>query len=218
MRVVLARPSDKLLRAWTAIDAERAGLSSDGVHHEVEGATHASLALQREDARITGEEILRVVEAVRTGRPLTRQSTTQCSEEGARSPENPTYMDNSFLAIRRAWEERLLPTRATLQSDCCSTVRRSPAARCLASSRGHRERRMIPRGSVLPPRSRRTGRGLRGSRGGCGAGRRSSYRARSCGSRPGLRRRVSSPPSRARLFRADDLRAGVARPDPTRER
>jgi pimeloyl-ACP methyl ester carboxylesterase len=64
-------PQDELRRAWTEINAELASnLSSDGVHHEVEEATHVSLAIERDDAALTSRSIVSVVEAARAGRPL----------------------------------------------------------------------------------------------------------------------------------------------------
>jgi hypothetical protein len=66
-------PQDELRRVWTRINAELANsLSSDGVHREVEGATHRSLAMERDDAAVTSRSIVSVVEAARTGRPLNR--------------------------------------------------------------------------------------------------------------------------------------------------
>ena len=54
-----------------AMDAEVAALSADGQHVVVEGATHLGLALEPEHARATSAAIRRVVEAARTGQPLT---------------------------------------------------------------------------------------------------------------------------------------------------
>ena len=54
-----------------AMDAEMAALSADGQHVVVEGATHLGLALEPEHARATSAAIRRVVEAARTGQPLT---------------------------------------------------------------------------------------------------------------------------------------------------
>lgn len=62
-------PTDELRRVWTSIDAGHATLSANGVHREVEGATHGSLAFDREDARSATESILQVVAAARTERP-----------------------------------------------------------------------------------------------------------------------------------------------------
>lgn len=54
----------------TAMQAELPALSSQGRHITVEGAYHEGLLAQRDDARVVTESILRVVEAVRSGRPL----------------------------------------------------------------------------------------------------------------------------------------------------
>jgi pimeloyl-ACP methyl ester carboxylesterase len=60
------RMGDKL----TAMQAELPGLSSQSRHITVEGAYHEGLLAQRDSARVVTESILRVVEAVRSGRPL----------------------------------------------------------------------------------------------------------------------------------------------------
>ena len=54
----------------TAMQAELPGLSSQSRHITVEGAYHEGLLAQRDSARVVTESILRVVEAVRSGRPL----------------------------------------------------------------------------------------------------------------------------------------------------
>ena len=63
--------ADKL----TAMQAELPSLSSNSQHITVEGAYHEGLLAQPEHARVVTESILRVVEAVRSGRPLTAAST-----------------------------------------------------------------------------------------------------------------------------------------------
>jgi pimeloyl-ACP methyl ester carboxylesterase len=60
------RMGDKL----TAMQAELPGLSSQSRHITVEGAYHEGLLAQRDSARVVTESILRIVEAVRSGRPL----------------------------------------------------------------------------------------------------------------------------------------------------
>jgi pimeloyl-ACP methyl ester carboxylesterase len=60
------RMGDKL----TAMQAELPGLSSQSRHITVQGAYHEGLLAQRDSARVVTESILRVVEAVRSGRPL----------------------------------------------------------------------------------------------------------------------------------------------------
>jgi hypothetical protein len=54
----------------TAMQAELPGLSSQDRHITVEGAYHEGLLVQRDRARVVTESILRIVEAVRSGRPL----------------------------------------------------------------------------------------------------------------------------------------------------
>jgi hypothetical protein len=46
-------------------------LSSNSIHVIVAGATHASLVIDPEAARVTSGAILQVVEAARTGAPVT---------------------------------------------------------------------------------------------------------------------------------------------------
>jgi pimeloyl-ACP methyl ester carboxylesterase len=48
-------------------------LSSDSTLRVVEGSTHESLVVDRDHAGKTSEEVMRVVEAVRTGRPLSER-------------------------------------------------------------------------------------------------------------------------------------------------
>jgi pimeloyl-ACP methyl ester carboxylesterase len=60
------RMGDKL----TAMQAELPGLSSQSRHITVEGAYHEGLLAQPDSARVVTDSILRVVEAVRSGRPL----------------------------------------------------------------------------------------------------------------------------------------------------
>jgi pimeloyl-ACP methyl ester carboxylesterase len=55
---------------YPEIQAELAALSSDSLHITVEGATHASLAFNPQDAHATSTAILQVVHAVRLGRPV----------------------------------------------------------------------------------------------------------------------------------------------------
>jgi pimeloyl-ACP methyl ester carboxylesterase len=53
-----------------ALQEELTALSSESSIRVVEGSTHTSLVVDRDHARQTSEEIVRVVEAVRTGQPL----------------------------------------------------------------------------------------------------------------------------------------------------
>jgi len=57
---------------WLEMQEELAALSSDSIHHVVEGATHESLLYERRDARVSSAAIDQVVEAVRSNRPLTQ--------------------------------------------------------------------------------------------------------------------------------------------------
>lgn len=52
---------------WVELQKELANLSSNSLHITVEGSTHSSLALNREDAVQTSAAILQVVAAARTG-------------------------------------------------------------------------------------------------------------------------------------------------------
>jgi pimeloyl-ACP methyl ester carboxylesterase len=58
--------------SWLEMQDELAGLSPDSVHRVVEGATHESLLYDKRDSQVTSATIEKVVEAARTGRPLTR--------------------------------------------------------------------------------------------------------------------------------------------------
>jgi pimeloyl-ACP methyl ester carboxylesterase len=60
------RMGDKL----TALQAELPALSTQSQHVTVQGAYHEGLLARRDHARVVTECILRVVDAVRTGRPL----------------------------------------------------------------------------------------------------------------------------------------------------
>lgn len=55
---------------WSELQAELALLSSDSLHVTLPEATHASLALDKEDAAKTSHGILQVVEAAHNGEPL----------------------------------------------------------------------------------------------------------------------------------------------------
>jgi pimeloyl-ACP methyl ester carboxylesterase len=57
---------------WLEMQDELAGLSPDSVHRVVDGATHESLLYDKRDSQVTSATIEKVVEAARTGRPLTR--------------------------------------------------------------------------------------------------------------------------------------------------
>jgi pimeloyl-ACP methyl ester carboxylesterase len=52
------------------LQAELAALSSNSTHHVVDGADHGSIVMSPEYARVVADDLCRVVEAVRTGRPL----------------------------------------------------------------------------------------------------------------------------------------------------
>jgi hypothetical protein len=57
-------------RAWQELQEELADLSSNSIHRVIKGSDHLSVVTNRSDAQQTSEEILRVVEAVRSGQPL----------------------------------------------------------------------------------------------------------------------------------------------------
>jgi len=65
-------PDNQVRRVWTEINGELAGLSTNGVHRVVQGATHESLVWKSEDAQVTIESIRQVLDAARTGQPLAR--------------------------------------------------------------------------------------------------------------------------------------------------
>jgi pimeloyl-ACP methyl ester carboxylesterase len=58
--------------AWAAAQNDMATLSTNSVHRVIDGATHASLIMDEEDAAATSEAILDVVSSVRSGGPLVR--------------------------------------------------------------------------------------------------------------------------------------------------
>jgi hypothetical protein len=59
-------------RTWRTLQDELAALSTDSTHIVVERAGHSTLQTDRQDARVTSAAIEEVVQAARTGRPLTR--------------------------------------------------------------------------------------------------------------------------------------------------
>jgi pimeloyl-ACP methyl ester carboxylesterase len=61
------QPSD-----WLQLQDELAALSSNSVHQEVSGATHASLLFADRDAAVSSAAIVHVVQSLRNGRPLHR--------------------------------------------------------------------------------------------------------------------------------------------------
>jgi pimeloyl-ACP methyl ester carboxylesterase len=67
------RMGDKL----TAMQAELPALSSQSRHITVGGAYHEGLLAQQDDASIVTSSILRVVEAVRSGRPLAHRAVSR---------------------------------------------------------------------------------------------------------------------------------------------
>src|SRR5919106_1057519 len=58
--------------SWLEMQDELAALSPESIHRVVEGATHESLLYDKGDSQVTSAAIEKVVEAVRTDRPLTR--------------------------------------------------------------------------------------------------------------------------------------------------
>ena len=65
-------PDDVTRRVWTDMNGELAALSTNSVHRVIDGATHTGLLYKREHTQTTIDAIRQVVEAVRTGQPLTR--------------------------------------------------------------------------------------------------------------------------------------------------
>jgi pimeloyl-ACP methyl ester carboxylesterase len=61
---------DRSREVWTAVNAAIAARSTNGIHVVVPGSDHISLALDRKDATVTTNAILKMLTAVRTGRPL----------------------------------------------------------------------------------------------------------------------------------------------------
>jgi pimeloyl-ACP methyl ester carboxylesterase len=59
-------------RTWRTLQGDLAALSTDSTHIVVEGAGHSTLQTDRQDAQVTSAVIKEVVQAARTGRPLTR--------------------------------------------------------------------------------------------------------------------------------------------------
>ena len=57
---------------WLEMQGELASLSSNSIHHVVEGATHESLLYDKGDSQVTSAAIEQVIDAVRTDRPLIR--------------------------------------------------------------------------------------------------------------------------------------------------
>ena len=57
---------------WLEMQDELAALSSNSIHHVVDGATHESLLYDKGDAQVTSAAILEVVEVVRNDHPLAR--------------------------------------------------------------------------------------------------------------------------------------------------
>jgi pimeloyl-ACP methyl ester carboxylesterase len=65
-------PDNQVRRVWTEINGELAGLSTNGVHRVVQGATHEGLVWERDDAQVAIDSIRQVLDAARTGQPLAR--------------------------------------------------------------------------------------------------------------------------------------------------
>src|SRR5215207_9359974 len=59
-------------QAAQALQEELTGFSSDSTFRVIEGSDHTSVVFDQSHAKQTSEEILKVVEAVRTGQPLAR--------------------------------------------------------------------------------------------------------------------------------------------------
>jgi pimeloyl-ACP methyl ester carboxylesterase len=59
-------------RRWQAFQAELRALSTNSIQRVVSGADHGSLLLEQHDASVTSTAIIQIVEAVRSGQPLTQ--------------------------------------------------------------------------------------------------------------------------------------------------
>jgi hypothetical protein len=60
-------------QAWQVLQEELADLLSNSTRQVVEGSDHVSVVTRQRHAQQTSEEIVKVVEAVRTGQPLKEQ-------------------------------------------------------------------------------------------------------------------------------------------------
>ena len=69
---VSANALTRFERIWDTLQSELAAMSIGSTHLVVEGAGHSTLQTDRQDAHVTSAAIEQVVEAVRTGRPLSR--------------------------------------------------------------------------------------------------------------------------------------------------
>jgi pimeloyl-ACP methyl ester carboxylesterase len=65
-------PADDARRTLNALHAELAGLSTNGRHRIIEGATHGSLVHNRDDAQATIAAVETVLAAIQAGQPPTR--------------------------------------------------------------------------------------------------------------------------------------------------
>jgi pimeloyl-ACP methyl ester carboxylesterase len=59
-------------QSWRTMQDELAGLSSNSLHRDVDGANHTSLVHDHRHAQVTSNAIRQVVDAARTGQPLAR--------------------------------------------------------------------------------------------------------------------------------------------------
>lgn len=70
LSVISVTEQDLYAEVLTSLQAELPALSTNSLHHTVEGATHYSLVTEREYALAVVKAIRQVLEAVQTGRPL----------------------------------------------------------------------------------------------------------------------------------------------------
>lgn len=70
MIVNASKPDDETRRTYNDMQIELLALSGNSARYVVEGATHGSLVFKQHDASETSMQILRVVEAIRTGARL----------------------------------------------------------------------------------------------------------------------------------------------------
>jgi hypothetical protein len=66
-------PADEGRQAWTQVNAQLATRSSNSLHLVAIGATHMSLAIEREQAQVTIAAIRQVIAAARTNQPLAQK-------------------------------------------------------------------------------------------------------------------------------------------------
>ena len=68
----VSEQNQQMEQQWQAWQRDLTTLSSNSVQQVVEGASHVSLQMNQEHAKLTSAAIIQVVDAVRTGQPLAR--------------------------------------------------------------------------------------------------------------------------------------------------